>query len=55
MVKTMNDDVRILGYCEECGFTITDDMEDYYCDDDGNKFCCNECIMDYYGIHKLEI
>lgn len=48
-------DVRILGYCEECGSKITDDIEECYCDEDGQYFCSIECLMDYYGIHKLEV
>ena len=34
MVRQMDrEDVRILGYCEECGIEITDDFEEYYCDE----------------------
>lgn len=49
------DDVRIFGYCEECGAEITDDRDNYYCDDEGYFFCSCECAMDYHGIHKLEV
>jgi hypothetical protein len=48
-------EVRVLGVCAECQNDITDDVEDYYCDEDGNYFCCAECAMIHYGIHRLEI
>jgi hypothetical protein len=48
-------DVRVLGVCAECSNDITDDVEDYYCDEDGNYFCCVDCAMIYYHIHRLEI
>ena len=50
-----NSEVRILAYCAECGDEITDDIKDYYCDDDGNFFCSDECAMIHHGIHRLEI
>lgn len=53
--KMGEDEVRVLGYCAECKNEITDDVEDYYCDEDGNYFCCAECAMIHYGIHRLEI
>jgi hypothetical protein len=48
-------EVRILAYCAECDDAITDEIENYYYDDDGNFFCCEECMMNYHGIHKLEV
>ena len=32
------EDVRILGYCEECGIEITDDFEEYYCDENEHNY-----------------
>ena len=49
-----NDNVRMIGYCAECGANITDDA-DYYCDEEGYLFCSCECAMEHYGIHKLEV
>ena len=49
------EDVRILGYCEECGVEITDEFEDCYCDDDGVYYCSCECVMEHYHIYKLEV
>lgn len=48
-------EVRVLAYCAECGSKITDDVETYYCDEDGNFFCDSDCAMNYYCIHKLEV
>lgn len=48
-------DVRIVGYCEECGDSITDDIEICHCDEEGHLFCCKECALIYCGIHELEI
>ena len=48
-------EVRILAHCAECGTQITDDIEEYYCDEDGNYFDSAECAMVYYGIHLLEM
>ena len=50
----MDEEVRVIGICAECGSTITDNIEDYYCDEDGNYFDSSECAMAYCGIHKLE-
>lgn len=55
MVKTMNDEVRIIGVCAECNSEITDNIEEYYCDEEGNFFDSAECAMAYYGIHLLEV
>ena len=53
----MNEDneVRVLSYCAECEDEITDDIEEYYCDEDGQFFCSIECAMACHGIHRLEI
>ena len=48
------DEVRVLGYCAECGNTITDDVRECYCNDDGEYFCDIECLLTYYNISKIE-
>lgn len=52
----MRDDieVRVLGYCEECGNEITDEMNDTYVDGEGRYFCCSECLLESYGVRKIE-
>lgn len=54
-VKAMDEDVRVFGYCEECGVKITDDMKEYYCDDEGKVFCSHECILEHFGLYKVEV
>lgn len=50
----MDENIRTIGYCAECGEIITDDMKDVYVNDDGQYFCCAECVNNYYGLCKLE-
>lgn len=50
-----DNEVRAFGYCEECGNIITDENDEYYCNEDGNYFCSCECVMEHYHIHKLEV
>ena len=51
----MDEEIRVIAYCTECNSAITDDIEEYYCDEDGNFFDSAECAMAYYGIHLLEV
>lgn len=50
----MDEEMVIIGYCAECGSEIPDNIEEYYCDEDGNYFDSSECAMVYHGIHLLE-
>lgn len=54
-VKTMNEEVRVFGECVECGSAITDDIETYYCDEEGNLFCSHECILEHFQLHLMEV
>lgn len=49
----MNDDVRIFGYCEECGNAVADEDEAYV-DAEGRYFDSIECVCQYYDITKVE-
>lgn len=49
----MGDDVRVVGYCEDCGVAITNDDEAYI-DDDGLYFDSIECVLSYHNIRKVE-
>lgn len=51
----MDEEVRVIAYCAECGEEITDDIEDVYIDEEGNYFDELECAMIYHGIQKLEV
>jgi hypothetical protein len=53
-VREMDEEVKIIAYCAECNSEITDDIEEYYRDEDGHFFDSAECAMTYYGIHLME-
>ena len=53
MVTTMNDEVRVYGYCEECGNAITNEDEAYI-DHDGRYFDSVDCLFEYHDITKVE-
>lgn len=55
MVKTMDEERRVIGICAECESEILDNIEEYYCDEDGNYFDDIECAMAHHRIHKLEV
>lgn len=40
--------------CEHCGELIYEDNDDVYIDSDGNYFCSIECVLEYYGVNKIE-
>jgi hypothetical protein len=54
---TTMDEVRTFGYCENesCGDAVTDEVKEYYVNDDGEVFCCIECVFEHYGITKVEV
>ena len=49
------DDVRVFGYCENCGDEVTDSCGEYFVNDDGEVFCCVECAMEHCCITKVEV
>lgn len=49
------DELRIYGYCENCGNEVTNQGDEYYISEDGKVFCSVECICEHYGITKIEI
>ena len=46
------DEIKILGFCRNCGEYITDEYE-YFVDDENFKFCTDKCYLEYYGIKKV--
>ncbi len=50
-----DNEIRKFGHCEECGNEVTNDTDEYYVNEDGRVFCSIECILEYYGITKIEI
>lgn len=55
MVKQMDENVREIGYCSECGETIFDDMEEIFVDSDGHYFDSLDCLIEYFGVTRLEM
>jgi hypothetical protein len=53
--KSIMDEVRVFGYCENCGEKVTDEGNEYYISDDGKVFCHIECVLEHYGVTKVEI
>ena len=49
------DEVRVFGYCENCGDKITDEGEEYYVNDDGEVFCSIECVCEHCCVTKIEV
>ena len=47
-------DCQAIARCEECGELIYDNSEEIYMDGEGNYFCCQDCAMSFYSIHKAE-
>ena len=47
------DEAQAIARCEECGELIYEDNDDAYVDDDGNHFCCLQCVLDHYSIRQV--
>jgi hypothetical protein len=48
------DEVRLFGYCENCGQSVTDEFDEHYVTEDGKVFCSCECCLEYFGVVKVE-
>ena len=48
-----NYECREAGTCDKCGETLYTEYE-IWTDDDGNKFCSEDCAKDYYGIKEMD-
>ena len=48
-------EVRKFGECECCGNEITDEQEEYYVAEDGRVVCSIECVLEDYGVTKIEL
>ena len=49
------DEIRVFGYCENCGKKVTDENKEYFVTDDGKVFDYVECAFEYYGITRVEV
>lgn len=43
----------VMGHCEKCEEELREDYE-YYTDNEGNKFCSDDCAKEYHGIKSEE-
>lgn len=48
-------EVRYFGHCENCEDDVTDELGEYYINDDGEIFCCIECVLEHFEITKVEL
>ena len=43
----------VRGRCVHCYIDLREDYE-YYTDNEGNKFCSDDCALEYHGIKSKE-
>ena len=48
-------EIRLFGYCTECGDEVTDEGDEYYVNDEGEVFCCLDCLLEHFNIVKIEV
>ena len=51
----MNEEIRVIGYCEVCGSEITDDNGTAYVDGEGHYFDTVDCVLEYFEVSKVEL
>ena len=44
---------KVMGRCAKCGDDLREDYV-YYTDNENNKFCSDDCAMEYHGIKFKE-
>ena len=42
-----------VGSCDQCNGNLYNEYE-IWTDDNGNKFCSEDCAKDYYGIKEID-
>ena len=42
-----------VGTCDKCGEDLYEEYE-IWTDEDGNKFCSEDCAKDYHGIKEID-
>jgi ribosomal protein L24E len=50
-----DNEVRSFGYCKNCEEKVTDNCGEYYVNEDGEIFCCIECVLEHNCIEKIEV
>ena len=54
-------EVRVFGYCENCSDEVTDEnnvydgINEYFVNDDGEIFCCIDCVCEHYNLTRIEL
>jgi hypothetical protein len=48
------DEARVFGYCRCCENEVTDEKKEYYINENGEVFCDIECVLEHYGVIKVE-
>ena len=48
-------EIRNFGYCKNCDDEVTDEGTEYYITEDGELFCCLDCLLEHFGIVKIEV
>ena len=44
---------KVRGHCEQCGMDLREDYE-YFVDNENNKFCSEDCSLEYHGVRSKE-
>ena len=48
------DEIRKFGECECCYNEVDDMSEEYYVDAEGRVYCSIECVLERFGVTKIE-
>lgn len=48
-------EVRVFGHCIWCDDEVTDEGDEYYVTDDGEIFCCLDCLLEHFEITRIEV
>ena len=49
------DEIRKFGKCECCCNEVDDTGGEYYVDSEGRVYCNIECVLEKFGIVKIEV
>ena len=48
------DEAHPVARCACCEELIFEDNDETYIDEDGNYFCSLECVLEHYGVSRIE-
>ena len=52
--ERIDEELDVIGRCEECGELIYEDNYDAYVSESGDYFCDLECLLNYYHIRRVD-